>query len=218
MTMSDDFPCPYCSNIAGVGQRPPDSQPRTLFDSLLAIGETTVLVPTVGLIVPGYLLAVTREHVLSFAQLPGSSLREVERWLEQLLPTLSESFGEYLVFEHGSGGWRKQAGSGACLVHAHLHLIPGFPHITSLLARDLDASRMDSLEQLTALSMDNYVLMGRPNHWYATAKVDLPGQWIRRRVAAELGRPEEYDWAVFAGEEELAQTLWRIPSHLPSPP
>lgn len=218
MTRFDDFPCPYCSNISGVGQRPPDSTARTPFDTALAIGETTVLVPTVGVIVPGYLLAVTREHVLSFAQLPGESLRAVERWLEQLLPTLSESFGEYLVFEHGSGGWRKQAGSGACLVHAHLHLIPGFSHMTSLLARDLCASRLESLEQLTAMSNDNYVLMGRPDHWYATEKIDLPGQWIRRRVAAELGRPDEYDWAVFPGDDELAQTLCRIPSDLPSPP
>lgn len=218
MQVNDQGPCPYCSNVPGVGPNPQDSDAGSRFDVAISSGSTVVLTPTIGMLMPGYLLAVTRTHLLSFAQLEASELERVESWLEELLGGLGDAFGEYLVFEHGSGALRAGARSGACVVHAHLHLIPGQSHLISELVTELGATRIQSLPSVVQHAADSYVLMGRPGLWFAHANVDLVGQWIRRRVALEVGRADEFDWALFRGEEHLPETFQRMPRLLPPAP
>ena len=59
--------CPFCVKvIAGEG--------RTLHDRVLADLSEFVVVPALGMFLPGYLLLVTRDHVPSFAHLGAAAL------------------------------------------------------------------------------------------------------------------------------------------------
>jgi hypothetical protein len=214
-----DPTCPFCEGIPGVGSQPPD-RANSFFNEPILVGADVVLVPTVGMLMPGYLMAVTTQHVLSFADAGRGGLDEVDGWISRLLDSLAPSFGNYLIFEHGSGGTIRPVGrgSGACLVHAHLHLIPGVADLFDSLQHSLGASPLSSLQDLSVHSDVNYALLGRGGQWSVAPSVALPGQWIRRQVAAHLGRPDEYDWALFRGDEHLEPTLTSIPDCLPTPP
>lgn len=193
--------CPYCANISGLNAGSP-RRPRSDFDQVLAGSADVVIVPTVGMLLPGYLLAVTRTHVESFAQLDPEVLATAWDWIQKRVDQLSFAYGSYLLFEHGSGGTQP---SGGCVSHAHLHLIPGVREQEEVLIEALHAQPMD-LTELSSFANNNYALIQGAGMHIAT-DTDLPSQWIRRRVAEALGTPENYDWALFPGEENLKKTL-----------
>lgn len=198
--------CPYCEGIPSVGPRAPRS-PSSTFNTVLASGPGVVLTPTVGMLVPGYLLAVTTNHLDSVAALGSRTLSELDQWITGLLEVLAPVFGNYMVFEHGSGGRRTDAGSGACIVHGHLHLIPDSGTASRTVLTELSPQPIDALADAAAFASMNYALVRTAGQWSVRADVDLPGQWVRRQVAASISRAAEYDWAVFSGESQLHETL-----------
>ncbi len=203
--------CPYCTGIPGIGAQPP-SNPRTVFDEVLFLGPAVAVTPTIGMFVPGYLLAITHEHVTSFAALGDSTLAKVHVWLTDTVAQLSKLFGEYLIFEHGSGALRTDASTGSCVTHAHLHLMPLPEAALQRIERELPWDEVESFPSIARWGRRNYALLGYRDRWKVALDVDLPGQWIRRVVATVLGRAELYDWALYSGHAELGMTLDRLRS------
>ena len=201
--------CPYCSGIPGVGPNAADFH-DTAFNTVLTSGPGAVLTPTIGMLVPGYLLIVTHSHNTSIASLGGPALEKLDKWIIELIQQLTAIYGPYVVFEHGSGGERDSLGSGACIVHGHLHLIPDNGALALAIGRDLSLSRLGSLSDIESYSSTNYALMHDGKGWLVAGSVALPGQWIRRHVARLTGRLAEYDWAAFPGEENLTKTLKQL--------
>jgi hypothetical protein len=196
--------------MPGVGVNPP-MVPATAFDQILAAGPGVVLTPTIGMLVPGYLMVVTTAHLTSMAALGQSGLVALETWLSARLVQLAPVFGPYLAFEHGSGASRHDAPSGACITHAHIHLIPTAASLVSLLQEALTWQKLTALEDLASFAGCNYALLGSSEGLLISRETDLPGQWIRRRIAEAIGRADYYDWGIFSGERELHETLSRIP-------
>lgn len=178
------------------------------FDRVLRRGPGVVLAPTVGTIVPGYLLAVTIAHRFNFGELGADELRdEVEPWLLCQLADLRSRFhADYVVFEHGSTGETERYGG--CVVHAHMHLVPGGPELAEML---LGASGgWEEVEGLAALSRharSGYAFLGFGGRAWAIEQPDFPGQWVRRVIARWAGVPDDWDWQLFRGEDQLRATL-----------
>jgi len=169
------------------------------------------------MLVPGYLLLVTTEHVDSVAALGVETLGALDDWITQLLAALVPVFGDYLVFEHGSGGHRTDAGSGACIVHGHLHLIPDSGEVARAVFDELSPRPIGALADAAPFALRNYALVRAAGRWSISTDVDLPGQWVRRQVATAASRAAEYDWAVFSGEDRLKETLERLGPTLGTP-
>jgi diadenosine tetraphosphate (Ap4A) HIT family hydrolase len=90
--------------------------------NLLLESENFVLLPDISPLVPGHSLLVPREHYPSFAQIPGSRIQELRNFKDECVAFISEHHAEPLLFEHGSGPLEPR--SGACIHHAHIHLLP----------------------------------------------------------------------------------------------
>lgn len=191
--------CTYCSGVlSGTSQ-------AGTFNEVLATGPAVALAPSVGALVPGHMLVISTQHVTSLAALGRTRLRLLQRWLGQLDTCLRNTTEEpALFFEHGSGAL---TGGGACIDHAHLHVFPALARLAAPIASELGAQRLERLEDLSGSENCNYALVGSRDGWRVLLDADLPSQWIRRRVATHLGHPDEYDWAVFLGNELLPATL-----------
>jgi hypothetical protein len=177
------------------------------FDEILRRGPEVVLVPTVGMIVPGYLMAVTTTHRHNFGQLGAATLRtEVQPWLSQQLADLAAIFGEdYVVFEHGSASEAERYGG--CVVHAHLHLVPGGSELGELLLGPGDWDEIQRLEDLAGFANSGYAFLAFGGRKWAMSKPSFAGQWVRREIACWAGVPDEWDWQLFRGEKNLDVTL-----------
>jgi diadenosine tetraphosphate (Ap4A) HIT family hydrolase len=200
--------CPYCSNIPlGTAVAPP--RPATPFDQVLVRHPRVVVTPTLGMLTPGYLLAITTEHLSSFGCLGEEELaQDVMPSVNKVLSDLRPVFGSYLIFEHGSS--EVAPFQGGCLTHAHLHLIPYPEHAVGVL---MDALPWEPLSSMVALATEcgsEYAYLSFGGASWLCREPGLPGQWIRRIVAPPIGSGDEWDWGVFPGTQHLGDTIRRL--------
>lgn len=204
-TTGQEVPCPYCSNISGVGPVPHLSS-DSAFDISVAEFDRTVLVPTVGMLTPGYCLLVDRAHSSSYSTLSPDQFEKVVGELRESLNLLEPVFGPYLVVEHGATT-RRTAPHGSCIDHSHFHLIPDSCGVLTeaVLGRD-HALHKTSAGELGNLAGHGYLLVGADGEFYSKRIEELPSQWIRRRLFEVLGLSGSWDWAADAGRDNLLKT------------
>lgn len=151
-----------------------------------------------GSLVQGYLLVVPRRHVDSVGELSLAEMDEVMRDCGEMSHRIVETFGgEVAMVEHGSSG--ETAGSGACITHAHVHLMPisGRSQIEEFMCPGMHPiNDLEPLRQSAARSESYYLVGDGHSALFFTEGPELPSQFARRQWARLLGREAEYDWAV----------------------
>lgn len=198
--MAEAAACTFC-NLS--------DRPEILFDVNRADPEAGIsFVPTVGMLMPGYLLATTNTHVTSFAQLEKGRLRDVDRCLTRTEQYLGRIFGSYFRLEHGSDNIT-HCGSGGCIDHAHQHLVPAASDVGAHIQGQLDWQRLGSFEDLADFRGKPYIYLGRDAEHFAVSDPQLPGQWVRRQIAAVRGI-EHWDWGIYNGAQELFTTFCKL--------
>lgn len=203
--------CNLCAGIDLHGHlgRPPSGSD---FDRVLERGPGVVLTPTVGMLMAGYLLVVTQAHVLSFGALGSEYLhQELSPWLRGVIERITPVFGEYIVFEHGSASEDER--HGGCVVHAHLHLIPGGRALRDDLLVDTRWIPVTGLGDCSDVASRGYAFMSDGSRAWMIVAPGFPGQWIRRAAARQAGCPDAWDWGVFRGDKQLNRTLQLFPSN-----
>jgi diadenosine tetraphosphate (Ap4A) HIT family hydrolase len=188
LEIQDD--CRFCEIAQG--------QEESLFDRSQSLGDgTTYLVPALGMMMTGYFLAVTKEHVTSFAQLSKDQLTTVDKTLIATEKYLTERLpGRYMRVEHGSDqpdnsetGEENSVvcGAGGCIDHAHQHLIPADHDVGEHILDLLPWQKLDRYENIAEFHGAPYIYLGRLGTHYAVANPQLPGQWIRRQIVKVRG-------------------------------
>jgi hypothetical protein len=121
------------------------------------------------------------------------------------LPFYSER--GFLEVEHGA---TDDACAGACVVHAHVHLIPDFSNYDQIFEGTLDPINLDNLGDLPKLHSP-YLSIRRFNGKLRIYHAfDLECQAIRRSICTALGR-DDWNWKQFPNSEMILATvkLWR---------
>jgi diadenosine tetraphosphate (Ap4A) HIT family hydrolase len=178
------------------------------------VGSRTILeqddfrvLPSLGQIVPGYLLILPNHHYRAFADMSLEELRAAEALKTYLSGQLRSTYGDYLFFEHGA----RMPDSGGCgISHAHLHAVP-FPgekdpvqELTQAFAFEEVSSLLD-LKRVQSEQSYLYYEAVR-GHRYVLYPPFVPSQYIRRLLAEALGS-EAWDWRQCGREERLLSTL-----------
>jgi hypothetical protein len=156
---------------------------------------------------PGGLLVLTREHILSLAHLRPELFARLERLLEAIRQALADRWGvPPLIFEHGPAPDR---GKGVCCVdHAHLNIFPAPVHVHPRLLPRLHLP-LASLAELPRLRRAEFgYLLVRENDGTLRAYdgQGVPTQLVRRIVAAGIGMPQRWHWRDYPGYDELIET------------
>lgn len=164
---------------------------RAPYDRTLLDGGDWVLAPTLGAIVPGWLLAIPRRPVLSFRDWAAQGGKSASSVLEALTAHLSLPLDEVIWFEHGP----VQPGSliGCGLDHAHLHILI-HPRFTFERFKELarETSDLDWIDGAAAQSYStlprtsSYMIAGCGAHAIRAVEVEGAGSQFFRRVVAKL--------------------------------
>lgn len=179
------------------------------FDITLPLGEVG-LKPALGMLVPGYLLVVTKEHMTSFAQMGGDGLKEAGLKLDAFESSAGVIFqDDYFRLEHGSDNVESCGfGSGACVTHAHQHLVPG-RKAAERMRTTLDWRDIGRYDNLADFQGEPYLYLGYDKKHFIVPKPRVVSQWGRRIIAKTYGQ-EVWDWALYNGAAQLATTLLRL--------
>lgn len=164
----------------------------------------------VGAIAPGYLLVCPQAHVSSLAAMPPDAITPFLGLVATATAALERQFGTVLLFEHGGCAAGDRASS--CVEHAHLHLwavadrvtlrlVDCTAHFADLAGFLADAGSYRSEPYLLHSDRAGTIHVGRDIH---------RRQFFRRHVAAQLGRPDEWDYAGFGFEQHMLDTRDRL--------
>jgi len=206
--------CSLCAEAGGRSE-------RNLFHALLGhrIGtsyllfetENFVVMPSVGSLVPGYLLVVPRRHALSFGHVSGQYDEELRRLTVSVESALARKYGKRIIFfEHGPVSSR--AGGGSCVDHAHLHAVPVPDHVNlvSVIRRDFavhEADGFGATREWVQRGVPYLLVRHHDARVYICDAWAVVSQYLRRALALQLGRSEEWDWAAFSHAEHVAATI-----------
>ena len=189
----------------------------TAADKVIMETEHFLLLPDISPIVPGHSLLISKDHFPCFTQLPNSMLEEFRDARDKAVSRIAATYGEPLLFEHGSSSDTRR--SGVCVQHAHIHLLPVRAPVEDWLEK---FGELVPFDLFTADSRQN---LPEDYLWYrnqlgseylvSNFYESIPCQFIRRALAQHLAI-SNWNWKSILvphpGEPELAAATtntWR---------
>jgi diadenosine tetraphosphate (Ap4A) HIT family hydrolase len=159
-------------------------------NNVLLETDLFVLLPDISPLVPGHCLLIPKEHYSSFARLPQTHIEALKRFSKHCVAFVSQQYGTAFLFEHGSGPLEPK--SGACIHHAHMHLLPLTAPVEQWMKR---FGRLRELGKTTQYELPERFKLGdylayqdQGNNSFLVADLAErpPCQFIRRRIAAHF--------------------------------
>jgi ATP adenylyltransferase len=184
-SMPDSKICALCNAVADATLFPDPF----LFNSKLYETPRFVVLPSLGPLMPGHIMIVSKEHYLSLASMGQDAVNEYDELAAYLRngPFLQGS--NALEAEHGSTLEDK---AGACVVHAHVHLMPRMGKFMDEFKRKLSVRNEANLLELGPTHVPYIYVRAESGHLLFDAH-GLPSQSIRRILCDVLDR-DDTDW------------------------
>lgn len=160
-----------------------------------------VFMPSIGPLCVGHTMLVSRRHASSLL----SMTTEERSCFSSDAQVIQNAWGEEtLTFaEHGSAC---ADGSGPCIAHTHVNVIPGLTETalghTRIGGALIAAGELERLPKMES----SYFLIGRREQWALYSSDHAPSQWIRQLLFEGFGLLH-WDWRTSASESVILETL-----------
>jgi len=181
--------------------QPPVGQPTRFFgphyyDRPIAESQSFLAVPSLGALVPGWLLLVPKGDARCLAHLTPSEADELKSFASHMTAKLGSIYGPVVQFEHGATTSGSATGCG--VDQAHLHLVPiaheAFKASVEEEGRKLDL-RWASGDLPTGSTAELDYLWYSVDSEARVSHLSNPvSQFFRRCVARALGVPELWNY------------------------
>lgn len=176
-----------------------DSAVREIFDTVLFDLEDCIVAPTLGSIVPNWLLVIPTCEAENFAKWKNMTGRSPFALVQRLASRLRLEFERVTWFEHGSHAAGSITGCG--VDHAHIHVLIDAPFAFSAFEEAVRAQTkgwetVDPSKIYEALSPTrSYMTAGSGERAIARMDVEeLGSQYFRRVVANLVRQPHVWDY------------------------
>lgn len=184
------------------------SGPDPVCDLDLRDHQLAAVVPTLGGLVPGWLLVIPRIEALGFRDLQPKSRMEVLGLARTIGEEVSAEGGQPYILEHGPSKASTVMGCG--VDQAHLHVVP--------LQRDLLATCLSdrSIEWFAADPVDpwrsceggrEYLLICKDDACYIGYPSSCESQYFRKKIAQLLEVPDVWDYRRWPFYENARRTI-----------
>lgn len=164
-------------------------------DEVILRSRSFLVVLDTAPLAEGHVLIITESHVSSLAGLSRPERDELDAVKRDAESLLRKAYGPISYFEHGAERFARHAG--ACIDHAHLHLVPGDFDILPYVARDYPevesfASYAGVLESFAGRP---YLMFGRePDQIFGVHAPACATQYLRRLVSHATGSRTMWSW------------------------
>jgi ATP adenylyltransferase len=189
-----------------------DACPRPLYDTVLRDTGTMVVTPTLGSIIPDWVLAIPKRHAANAARWARN-----ERYTPlSAINDITRSFGrdprDVIWFEHGATQPRSTVGCG--IDHAHIHILLKPPFSFKRLCEEAQAEaaigwslgRGDAYAAID--SNESYFVAGYNDQFLFAQSVESAGsQFFRKAIARIVNRNAAWDYQCHPHLENVAETI-----------
>jgi diadenosine tetraphosphate (Ap4A) HIT family hydrolase len=188
---------------------------RILFPSKQASSQVLletpsfIVIPDIGPIVEGYCLIVSKRHVPAVCHLTDNELSELRDLRVAVKSSLLEVYGESISFEHGEATFANNAG--ACIDHAHLHIVPTSVDLIPKLV-EFDFHAMEESGLWAELRSNNGYLYyeDQLSNAYFAQVGRCAQQYFRRKLSGSLTPASLWNWRDFIRYADVLNTRDKI--------
>ena len=184
-----------------------------IYDRPLLERQDWLVAPTLGAIVPNWVLVIPRMRALNFREWQRKTGKKPELIVSAVCQHLGLRHADVIWFEHGPT--ERGSVSGCGVDYAHLHILFN-PHFTFEALTD-QARSMSKLDwQLTVTSQaydflseaDSYFVAGSGEQAISALNVESAGsQFFRRVIGSLTGRNELWDYRCHRHSDNITTTI-----------
>lgn len=186
--------CRICGNIMGDGEEADAVWNQILFET-----EDFVSTPSVGALVPGYVLTMPKSHTICSGALTKRDLGRYWKFTQNVRERVEQKFGKTILFEHGPAKSDTDVGCG--VDHAHLHIVPIDGPILDLAENNnpapIEWREIKSFRKVSEIhkSGGEYLFyQGEEDTLLVGTSVQINSQLFRRAIAELTDSPDQFDW------------------------
>lgn len=211
MRKNQESHCEFCAEFVGSSENEFVARYGDCLADRLLFGDRHFrILPSLGQIVEGHLLIIPVEHYCALADLPASSLAELDNLCRYTRLVLAQTYGSCIFFEHGVRG---DASGGCGIDHAHMHAVPvRADSLANTLSREFggrDISSIAEIRQRLAADSSYLYLEDASKKRHVFPVESLPSQYMRKLVGQAVGK-SDWDWRKSGYEVELVSTIQRL--------
>jgi ATP adenylyltransferase len=173
------------------------------------------LVPSIGSIVKGYILLVTKYHIPSFGEMPEQLLNEFIALKCEVKTALEETYANGCIFyEHGiAGASMTLQQDDKISYHAHLHCVAVGIDLLETICNEYDPLKIREWQEIMQLSRTYpqylYYENGE-NMYFFPVDIYVRRQYLRFCLAKLLGKPRAADWHREPGWQNIEDTVDKL--------
>lgn len=153
--------------------------------------ENFVVTPSLGSLVEGYILIISKKHIHSMSELSDEEKIEYFNLIDKYRNKFNSIYGKMpIVFEHGSS-YRKDNHSASSVIHAHTHIVNhNYIKETTL----IKAMNFKNRTELKYKNKDYVFYISPDGTSYLTYNFKHISQLMRIEIAKDLGLEDKYNW------------------------
>ncbi len=168
-----------------------------------------VVAPSVGAIVPGWLLLIPRKPTLSMRDLPHAERRAILYRARAVAEVIRATNKNVAIFEHGPSRRGSIAGCGIDQAHIHVVALPfDLANHTRMLYPEHAWTNVcpdDPWSRITP-NADYYLMSGEAG-LFISEPTDVLSQFFRRVIAEAVGRTDEWDYRQHPNDRNIRATI-----------
>lgn len=188
-----------------------------LWDRILFESNHFISVPSLGQLVPGWLLIAPKERYLCIGAIPTSMFEELIAFIDRVTSFVKLAYGPITIFEHGPVQAKTSIGCG--VDHAHVHIVPIKSNWSLLQEAKRRVPQICWESALSIKKTKKYYSINKPYlYLYESASniqvignnSSIPSQLFRKIIAHYIDRPREYDWKEYPELKNIQATIERL--------
>lgn len=170
------------------------------------------ILPTLGSLVDGYVLIVTKRHINSMSELNDNELEEYKTIITKYQNLFNKVYNKTpIVFEHGTPNQNSKMKANS-VTHAHTHIVNiNFKNEKEILEK-YNFKEINNLKEIE--TNKNYIKYIYNNIIYITYNFPSVSQLMRILIAEELNYKDKFDWKKERFDENIISTIERIKGEL----
>lgn len=163
-----------------------------IFDRIIKETNHFYIKPTLGSIVPNYLLIITKKHITSFSELNSEELKELTSLLNKCRKMFYKKFSKYpIIFEHGT----IDENSSSSITHAHIHIVlHNFTNENEIIDY-LKMKRTTFNSIFNKNIKKSYIFyINEKNEVFITYDFKKERQIMRKFIAKDVSKEDKWNW------------------------